>query len=103
MPVPVPEPWKPKFVVWPAPTLPSKLALANWIVPEVPLGVAFHVLVTVAPDGRTMVTVQCVIALAPAVTLMLVVKPPGNWLSDSAAVQPPGGGGFVGVVDGDIE
>jgi hypothetical protein len=51
--------------------------------------------VIVVAAGRVTSTVQPVSAVAPAVTRMVVTKPPFHWLTDAAAVHPAGGGGVV--------
>src|SRR4051794_28492759 len=54
----VPVPWKPNSVLAPAEIWPLYDMLAKRIVPVLPLGCAFHVLVTVEPPGRVADTDQ---------------------------------------------
>jgi hypothetical protein len=63
----------------------------------------FQLLVTAAPEGRVRVTVQPLMAFAPAVTLMVATKPPVHALTDTDAAQPPGGGGLDGEPGDELE
>lgn len=70
-------------------------------VPLLPLAVAFQVLVTLAPPGRVVLTVQPVVPVEPAVTRTEAVKPPFHWFTVTLAEQPlPPAGGVVGVAGG---
>ena len=48
----VPVAWKPYSVEMPAPTWPLYGTFVQFVVPVLPLRLAFHAPVTVAPDGR---------------------------------------------------
>src|SRR6266568_9045635 len=65
-----------------------------------PVRLAFQALVTLAPDGRAMETVQPLTGAEPAVICTAATKPPAHWLIDTEAEQPVPAGGVVGVVGG---
>src|SRR3954454_9070905 len=77
----VPVPWKPNSVLPPAGTWPLYDMLAKVTVPALPLGCAFHELVSVEPPGIGTDTDQWLIAEEPAVTRTVVTKPPVQALS----------------------
>jgi hypothetical protein len=56
VPAALPLPWKPNSVYCPAGMVAFRGTLVNWTVPVLPLGPAFQVLATVAPEGSAAVT-----------------------------------------------
>lgn len=93
-------PWNPNSVEPPADTDPFHAAGEN----DEPERVAFHTLVTAAPEGRPAVTVQPFNGAEPADTRTVATNPPVHWFTDTDAEQAPVGGGVVGggVVGGGV-
>ena len=90
-------PWKPNSVDPPAGTDPFHAALEKATEPDVPLVVAFHALLTAAPDGSDALTLHPFSGAEPAVTRTVATKPPVHWFTVSIAEHVPlDGGGVVG-------
>lgn len=88
MPDPLPLPWHPNSVAWPAASRPLKPTLVSRTAPALPLAEAFQVLVTLDPPGGFMLTVHPLVPADAAVTRTVATKPPVHGLSDTDAVRP---------------